>query len=343
MEGAELDLGPVPRAEADHLDTLLEDRERTNAGRIPLGIAYLDDCLSGVFPGDLLLWGAATGVGKTALAVSAALAGVRAGLSPVHLFALEAEQGEVAARLYFQELGKLAKEPRLDFAGWWRGDWRDLDKRHREQINATLRPLLASLHVLYKGRGDFTVKSLSQQLEGIATQTKMVVLDHIHVVDEEGRESEVQAQKRTVRLLRDLALEYRVPVCVASHVRKQQAADRGGLLPDTSDLHGSSNISKVATQVVVFARDWESPTPERHLAPTLVRVAKDRRGRASGQVARIYYDTSQGRYESAYELGRVGWSKESRKQEWGPVPIDQVPAWAVREARVQLAREALPL
>jgi hypothetical protein len=143
-----------------------------------------------------------------------------------------------------------------------------------------------------------------------------------------------------VQTLRDMALEYKIPVAAASHIRKRDKNQQPSLLPDISDLHGSSNLSKVATHVVVFGREWDGPQPQRHLAPTLVKVEKDRLGRASAQVARIYYDQSEGRYETAYELGKLEW--ENRRQGWKATPTTAVPAWAANEARVLVASKEQP-
>jgi replicative DNA helicase len=285
--------------------------------------------LGGVYPRDLLLVGAATGVGKTALAVDMALSGAKAGRE-VYLFALEAEEGEVADRLYYNLLGQLAKDPRLDFAGWSRGEHEDITEQYHDQIVAELTPLLGKLHVLYKGKGDFTALNLSQRLEGVANLADMVVLDHVHVIDVEGSESELRAQAKTVRLLRDLALDGELPIVAVSHLRKKGVGERNLLLPDIDDLHGTSTLSKVATQVVLFSRDWDGPRPKRHLSPTLIKIAKDRRGRAGPYVARIYYDLSSGGYESAYEIGRVEW--QNRKQCWTRLPVHNVPSWAVHDA-----------
>ncbi len=341
----DLNLAPTPSPEADRLDELLDRRDETNAGRVPLGLAFLDDCLGGLFPGGLLLWGSGTGVGKTGLAVSAALSGLRAGLERVHLFALEAERGEVAGRLYFQELGRLAQDPRLDFASWWHGKWKHLDAKYGAQIKANLRPLLMRLHVLYKGRGDFTVLNLSQQLEALASTSNMVILDHIHMVDEDRGTTEMQGQKRTIQTLRDLALESRLPVCVVSHVRKKAQGERGVVMPGVEDLHGSSALSKVATEVVLFARDWNAPQPRKHLSGTLVSVVKDRRGRGSEKrVARIYYDMSSGTYEDTYQVGSLVWDRDARGQVWQPSPLNQIPEWAVNDVNVKLAADqGLPL
>lgn len=338
-----LDLGPTFAPESDHLADLLVQRDELAEGAVPLGLAYLDDCLEGgVFPGDLLLWASGTGVGKTALAVNAALSALRAGLERVYLFALEAHVGEIGARLYFQELAKKARDKRLDYAGWWRGKWKHLDTKYEREIKAELEPLLAGLRVLYKGRGDFTVSSLSQQLEAVVPEADMVILDHIHMIDSEaGDRGELESQKKSIQLLRDMALTYRIPVCVSAHIRKKRAGEMPTLLPSIDDVHGSGFLAKVATQIVLFGRDWDGPQPQRHLSPTLVQVHKDRIGRSSTQVARIFYDQSEGRYERAYELGRIGW--EQRRQVWSQIEMKMVPAWAKNEARVLAAEQEVPL
>jgi hypothetical protein len=309
--------------EADHLDCLLEDRDWVNAGRVDLGVPFLDDCLGGVHPRDLLLVGAGTGIGKTELAIEIALSGASAGLQ-VYGFFLEAEVGEVAARLFYKELAKRANNRKLDFGGWWRGQWQHLDKRHGEEIKEILKPKLANLHTLYKKRGDFNLDTLNSHLEGITEQAGMIILDHIHMVgdDEAGR---------TIQLLRDIALDASIPVIAVSHVRKKQSGRIGSLLPETDDLHGDSALSKVGTQVVVVGRDWHAPRPQPHLSPTLMKVLKDRKGRANPLVARVHYDLSKGRYERAYELGRLVWAK--RTEEWQMVEASEVPYWAHREAR----------
>ena len=334
-----LDLGATFAPEATHLDGLLSERDVRNEGRLPLGIAFLDDCLGGVYPRDLLLFGAGTGVGKTALAVQAAMAGADAGRE-VYLFALEAEVGEVGARLYFEELGRRVNDKRLDFAGWWRGQWRGLDEKHGVEIKKALEPRLARLHTFYKRRGDFTTLNLSQQLEAIAERAGMIVLDHVHEIDSEDDRAELRAQKRVINLLRDIALDLSVPVVAVSHIRKREKGGPLTLLPTTDDLHGSGFLSKKATQVVLFGREWEGPRPEPNLSPTLMQVDKDRHGRASKLVARMYYRMDQARYEDAYELGKLEW--KDRRQQWTSLPMHQLPAWAERDARRLEADEGIP-
>jgi replicative DNA helicase len=328
-----LNLGPVLEPEAKHLAGLPDRMEQLNAARVPFGMSYLDDCLGGLYPDDLLIVGAGSGVGKTQLAVQTALAGVDAGLDPVVLFALEAELGEVTARLAFAELSERVGNKQIDFAGWWRGRWKEETKEHWPEVEANLQARLSKLHTLYK-RGDFTNRALAKQIEGIVNTAKMVVLDHIHVVDN-GSESELSTQHKTVRTLRDLALTAHVPVVAISHLRKKSQFERNISMPTMDDLHGSSSMQKVATGVVLLARDWDSPSPDKHLAPTLVQVTKDRRGRASPFVARVYYDTSTGRYQDGYRLGFMRW--RDKKQQWEPSDPKKLPYWAKRDTA--LAKE----
>jgi hypothetical protein len=256
----------------------------------------------------------------------------RAGASSgrqTNLLALEAEVGEIAARLYFEELGKLVRNKRLDFGGWWRGDWTELDEKYGPDIEEILEPFLSNLHTMYKKRGDFTTDSLSEVLEAIESKTEMVILDHVHVIDSTD-EGELRAQSKTVRLLRDMALDAQIPVVAVSHIRKRGVGN-GSIIPQLDDLHGSSNLSKVATQVVMLARDWDGPRDGPHLSPTFIQVLKDRRGRHSNLVARICYDMSEGRYEKAYQLGRFQYV--NRQQTWVELEKEQVPHWAKNEAR----------
>ncbi len=329
-----INLGDTFTAEADHLDGLRAHRDVLVGRRVPWGIGFLDDCFGGIYPDDLLLVGAGTGVGKTALAVHVARSAASAGIDPVYFFALEAEPGEISARLAFGELARLTKNTEMDFSGWWRGKYKAEEAEHWGAVQKALKPDLKRIRSLYKRRGDFTTGTLAKHLEGIASQAKMVILDHIHVMDIGSHETENTAYQKTVRLLRDFVIDTNVPVIVFSQVRKKQHGERGLLMPDLDDLYGASRIKNDATGAVIVARDWDGDRNERHHSPTLFRVAKDRRGRASPLVARVTYDMSLSQYEKQYSLGRVGWDKDARGQKWELMDGKYLPYWAANEARM---------
>lgn len=324
------------RRESEYLGGLLEARDALVAGAVPFDNPFLDDVLGGIYPDDLVVYGAGTGVGKTTLVTQAVKSALDAGCDPVHLFALEATEGEITARLGFEELG-LRSDRRLDFADFWRGRCREEEELHWGSIQEELRPLLERLHTYYKGTGSFTNHDLNKLLEQIGDVTKFVALDHLHVVDSiPGKENSTQG--KTAGLLRDFALVKQKPVVTASHLRKAQDIDKGRIVPEKDDLLGSKIISGVATVIVMVARDWDSERPQPHLSPTFFAIDKDRRGRASPHVARIYFDTSTGRYQDTYTLGRARWPSKGRKQVWDPVPAQYVPEWMTRETRNKEAR-----
>lgn len=310
--------------ETEHLDSLLARRDQIVAQRIELGIQYLDDALGGIYPNDLMVIGADTGVGKTELAVSTAISALAQG-KRVHMFALEAEVGEVSSRLYFQALGRRAKEPKLDFGGWRQGKWKELDQLYGKDILVELKDTLGNLQVLYKRKGEFTPRTLHLRLIEIQEQTDMVILDHLHVIDSEG-ENDWDSQTRAIQVLRDMALNG-LPVLAISHVRKKERG-QPRLLPGIEDIHGASSLTKVATQVVLLARDWDATKPAAHLSVTLAHIPKDRKGRATSMVAKMYFDTSCSRYMNKYGLGRLTYSQDERRTIWQELNQSQLPHWA---------------
>jgi replicative DNA helicase len=313
--------------ESHYLETILETRDRLVSGRIPFGNVFLDDALGGIYPDDLVVLGAAPGVGKTALVTSVVRAGLQHGLGDVRLFALEATPGEIGARMAFEELAKRSPST-LDFADFWRGRTKEQEGEHWGSVMKDLSPLLSKLHTLYKSSGDFTNATLAKHLAAISG-AGLVALDHLHVVDGvDGAEN--STQKKTVGLLRDLAISTCTPVVAASHIRKSVAGEARRLVPGMDDLMGSKHIAGVATVIVTVAPDREGGS-QRHLFPTFFSIEKDRRGRASTLVARMNYDKYRGTYQDQYTLGRVAWKE--RAQTFEPIPEKYLPAWAARETR----------
>lgn len=320
-------VGPTPKRddfvpEAVYTEGLLEDRDKVNAGVVPLGFPFLDDCLGGVYPRDLFLITAESGVGKTDLAIKLWEAGVEAlGDGCIGLF-LEAFKGEVSYRQYFRLLSQYAPNPRMDYASWVRGEWKDADSKWGDQIRTELKRRNGNALTLYK-TGDFGVFQLKQQLESIRHRAKMVVLDHLHVVDTFKAEDENSTQSKVIRILRDFALDLDLPVVVCAHTKKRQSHNYNMLTPSEHDLHGTSNLIKTVTQAVSLARADESVPNRPELSPTLVRILKDRKGRKSHLVAKVNYNRSTSMYEDTYSLGSV-----VHKEGWQEIEPQYRPYWA---------------
>lgn len=320
--------------EAAGLATLHQELEHQASKRVLTGIGFIDDFLNGLHIHDVLVLGASTGVGKTGLAIEIAKSGAQRG-ARTKLFALEAEDKEVLKREYYSAFARICRAAgedisALDYVGWYDREWEDLEDKYRDQVESLVRKELAGLEVLYKRSGEFTLNSLRQSLESLRGEADLVVLDHLHMVDSESQR-DLETQNRVISALRDMALDMGIPVVAVSHLRKKHAFAGKRLVPDISELHGSSELSKKGTHVMMLARAWDVEPRQPWLSPTFIQVPKDRRGRDTRLVACLNYDRRTNTYEPGYTLGRI--VADGGVSTWKLLAPDQLPHWARRESR----------
>lgn len=295
---------------AHHLEGMIERRDQLASKVIPTGICYLDDCMLGLHPTDLVVVSAATGAGKTTAGLFMAAQAAENGLR-VHFLALEAFRGEIEARLLFRELSSLASQekqwtPTLTFARWMHGLCRDF-AIYEAKAKANLQSRLRTMNTLYRA-SSFTHEDITRQLLAIQGQTDLVVLDHLHYVDTDGP-FENGELKKIIKSIRDTSLAMEVPVVVICHLRKKQGLRGNRGLPEIDDIHGSSDIAKAATKIVMLAPCPSVPFGEeggnRRLVMTAVQVLKDRYAGASNYVGLIGFDLSKMEYGATYGVARL--------------------------------------
>jgi replicative DNA helicase len=275
----------------------------------------------------LILIGARSGVGKTKLAADIAQANAADG-KRVHYFALEAEPDELERRQKFSLLarrvnkeGGWSKHGKLRYAEWMAGDYENWCKDLELKIDAeeSIKP---GCHTFYKDR-DFTPDDVEAKFLAIQHDTDLVVLDHLHYVDSDDP-NENRSQKALIKLLRDLALSMGKPVIVVAHVRK---SDRKApnLVPDLDDFHGSSDIAKIATRAIMFARADDQPHAQPWLWPTYMHIPKDRLdGSLPYFPALMNFDARVHAYSDTFQIGRF----KDRGQKFELLPEGKQPDWA---------------
>lgn len=288
---------------------------------IPFHVSYLDDICGGIIPTDLVVLGAATGAGKTTLGINIACDTAKAGKS-VRYFALEAYRGEMAQRLMYREMAKMAWDRSLEgrgeisYAYWMQGKCPWLNVYERE-AKENLAKDAGKLSIFHRD-GHFTSHHLAHAIRECAYTTDLVVVDHLHFIDSID-DNENRGMKAIVQSISDVVNEVEVPVIAIAHLRKKQRFQPSPV-PDIDDFHGSSDIVKIATKCVVLApvRNVEGQEPGK--CETYMRVAKDRLSGDSGITARVVFDLDTNRYLPRYALGRIA------GQEWKP--ISKRPWWA---------------
>lgn len=299
------------------------NREVLGSKLLAYGVPFLDDLVGGILPHDVILLGADSGVGKTQLAMSIAANAARA-KKRVHLFALEAEPNEIERRILYRVLYRMAREANLDMPRYF--DWyigrTSPELRRLEYVAAErARVELATLRTYYK-QGDFDLKDIERLFRGIRDQTDLIILDHFHYLDMESGKNENQAAKDALKAIRATALEIGKPVILVAHLRKRDRSIKQ-LMPGLEDFHGSSDITKIATQSIMIARAPrnENDTRTGPISRTLIHVPKERRSGATGLVGLLEFDMAAGDYRAGYQLGLA------RGDKWAPIEGD-VPRWA---------------
>jgi hypothetical protein len=187
-------------------------------------------------------------------------------------------------------------------------------------VEAEIAEDYGTLFTYYRGTR-FDTADLERTLRAIRGQTDLIVLDHLHYVDAGEDVTENAALKDLVKTIRDASLSIGVPVIVVAHLRKKDRARRQ-IVPDVDDVHGSSDIAKVATKVIMLAPAQDQADSRPWIAPTFVHLPKDRMVSASGLVAVVGYDLRTASYETGYQLGRIVGDK------WQALEPGKRPAWA---------------
>jgi len=304
----------------------LADRQERAGRALSYFTSFLDDYLRGVLPNDLVLLGAPSGMGKTDLALRIASRNADAGKN-VHYFGLEAEPRELERRTKYSILVGMvyeAKHPmreRMNYADWIFGNVEDICGDFNRAADQRVLERLSRLRTYYRG-ARFTAEDLQRSVLEIYKHTHLIVVDHLHYVDSDD-DDEHRALGDTVKTIRDVSLRIGVPILLVAHLRKREARMKQ-LIATLDDFHGSSNITKISTQVIAIERAQGIESDRWWKAPTFMSVLKDRRLGAPGLVALVDFDVRAKAYASNYTLGRI------HGAEWNQVAMGEVPSWARR-------------
>lgn len=280
-------------------------REALGDKVFPIGISYLDEFTCGVYPTDLVLVGAETGIGKTTLISMIAERATRAGRRPF-VFALEAETGEIEQRKLYQEIADLAwrgEHPRrreLRYPAWRANRCTWADEFLEEALEATEKRL-SGMTTFYRSK-DFTEDDVDRLMRKHEGDADLFILDHVHYIDFDNP-NENAALKQIIKTIRDTVLCIKKPVICVAHLRKPDRRAKL-LVPTVQDFMGSSDLPKIATKCVLMAPGSNEGGPP-HLSPTYMHVSKDRAASRCKFVAELQFDTRTWRYSNNYTLGRL--------------------------------------
>lgn len=289
-------------------------------------VPLLDDYLRGILPNDLVLIGAPTGAGKTDLAMNIAASNADAGRW-VHYFALEAEKRELERRAKYSLLVRKLYEHKhpqresMNYTDWLIGKCEPICGDFNRDVDQQILERLSRLRTYYRDV-KFTAEDLQHDILEVYQDSSLIVIDHLHYIDLDSDENENKALGETVKTIRDVSLRIGVPIILVAHLRKRDFRMKQ-LVATLDDFHGSSNVVKIATQVITIERATGLESDKWWKSPTYMSILKDRRSGVPGLVALCDFDRRTKAYSGRYTLGRVS------GDEWSEIARNETPTWAL--------------
>jgi len=300
------------------------DRITKAQGRLQFYVGFFDDCLRGILDHDLVLIGAPTGMGKTDLALNIGASNAMHG-KRVHYFALEAEPRELERRTKYaiisRELFRTqhVDRDRMNYTDWYLGELEVMCAPFNTMADERVLEMLSGMQTYYRG-ARFTAEDLQKSIMAIYSRSQLIIVDHLHYVDSDD-DNEARALGDTVKTIRDVSLRIGVPILLVAHLRKRDPRAKQ-LIATLDDFHGSSNVTKIATQVVAIERANCIESDKWYLCPTFLSVLKDRRAGAPRLSAVCMFDQRTRSYEHRYRLGKISGA------DWEEISPHEVPRWA---------------
>jgi len=236
---------------------------------VPTGFVDLDNLLTGLHGGELVIVGARPSMGKSAFGLNiTGYAGAQAGKS-VAYFSLEMPNDQLAMRL-------LCSDAKVDMQAVRHGSLRDDDWVH---LSSTLGPLAAS-NIYMDDTSGITPSQLRSRCRRLKMERglDMVVVDYLQLMSADGRVENRQNEVSEIsRNLKSIAKELNVPIVALAQLSRA-GAQRSDKRPILSDLRDSGAIEQDADVIMFLHREeyYDPNTEDKNIAEVI--VAKQRNG-----------------------------------------------------------------
>jgi replicative DNA helicase len=266
----------------DAASRLLQSFDAGNAVRIFTDVEELDAVTGGFRAGELVLFPAETGTGKTLLAQQTRRRACRDGHHSLFC------SGEMhAPHLVSREVASAARIPP------WK--MRRPERITRDEMRALVEAAAQECSQCRILDGELSLGRIRRAARGMAARTGLglVVLDYDELIEAPG-DDEFDQQRALARGAKSLAIELSCPVILVSQLRKPLGGE-DARRPTLGRLYGSAAKSKHASIVVYVDREFVRELKGDETAARIV-VLKNRDGRVGRIEAKFNIETL--RFES---------------------------------------------
>ena len=235
---------------------------------VPTGFTDLDNLLTGLHGGELVIVGARPSMGKTSFGLNVLSQAAKAGKT-VAMFSLEMPNEQLAMRL-------LCADARVDMQAVRRGTIRDEDWLG---LAEALGPLGAS-NIYIDDTSGISPAQLRSRCRRLMMDKglDMILVDYLQLMSSDGRAENRQNEVSEIsRDLKGIAKELNVPMVALAQLSRA-GAQRSDKRPILSDLRDSGAIEQDADVIMFLHREeyYNSDTEDKNVAEVI--VAKQRNG-----------------------------------------------------------------
>ena len=260
-------LGEVVVNAYDEMETLAEHPGEITG--VPTGFIDLDNLLTGLHPGELIIVGARPSMGKTSFAMNiASHASLYKGRT-VAVFTLEMPREQIVMRM-------LCSDARVDMQKVRKGTLSDGDW---VKIARSLQPM-AHAKMFIDDTAGITPSQLRSRCRRLMMESglDLIIVDYLGLMRSDGRnENRQQEVSEISRQLKAIALELKVPVVACAQLSRANK-ERPDKRPLLSDLRDSGSIEQDADVVMFLHREeyYNKETEDKNIGEVI--VSKQRSG-----------------------------------------------------------------
>lgn len=243
--------GNLKKINNENITEVLKERwEKTKSGQsitVPFSIKKIDEFTGGFYPGELTIFAARPGMGKTTIALIISRKAAIIHKKKVVFFSLEADYIRLIGRIACNHLGIDYKSFRLNTINY-------------EELNAIIQwienfLLENNLIIIDNCR---TLNSIYLKIKEL--NPDMVFIDYLQLIELDptsikkkisNREQEISQISRG---LKEIALEFKIPINALSQLSRN-VESRTNKMPQLSDLRESGAIEQDADNVIFLLRE----------------------------------------------------------------------------------------
>lgn len=237
------ELRPMSELLEPALDMLDRMKQSSSAVTgLATGYIDLDEMLTGLHPGELIILAARPGLGKTSLALNIAVHAALNEGKAAGIFSLEMPAEQLVTRM-------LSAQARVDMRKLRGGR---LSPHEEEKLQETAGAVYnAPLYIDDTGTlSPFELRAKARRMKQRDSRTGILVIDYLQLMSLQGAESRQQEVSEISRALKQLAKELEVPIVALSQLSRKVEERKKGR-PMLSDLRESGSIEQDA-DVVLF-------------------------------------------------------------------------------------------